>query len=200
MYDTQNPDVFKVKENSYLVTVEVNATNEIWERFALNGLVLKEDSEQRIVFETDGKDWNRFFIPDTYGNKWNNINALDVLTPNEVKTMWEVVQKVLPTEEKQAKITPIPYSKGDTVYLENGTPFFIEEITDHQVTLRDPSLFYPVLRAESHDSFLQLLERYPQTKAVQEQAEDFRITDTHLGEGNKREKFQRNIAAIPNRY
>ncbi|PWJ22717.1 N12 class adenine-specific DNA methylase [Faecalicatena orotica] len=196
MYDTQNPDVFKIKENSYLVTVEVNATNEIWERFALNGLVLKEYSEQRIVFETDGKDWNRFFIPDTYGNKWNNINALDVLTPNEVKTMWEVVQKVLPSEEKQAKITPIPYSKGDTVYLENGTPFFIEEITDHQVTLRDPSLFYPVLRAESRDSFLQLLERYPQTKAAQEQAEDFRITDTHLGKGNKREKFQRNIAAI----
>lgn len=196
MYDTQNPDVFKVKQNSYLVTVEVNATNKLWERFALNGLVPKADSEQRIVFETDGKNWNRFIIPDTYGNKWNNINALEVLTSNEIKTMGEVVQKIVPAEEKQAVIPPIPYSKGDTVYLENGTLFLIEDITDHQVTLRDPSLFYPVLRAESRDSFLQLLERYPQTKAVQEQAEDFRITDTHLGEGNRREKFQRNIAAI----
>lgn len=196
MYDTPNSDVFRVKESSYLVTVEVNATNELWERFASKGLTPKQDSEQRIVFETDGKDWNRFFIPDIYGNKWNNINALDVLTSEEVKTMWEVVQKVVPAVEQQAEITPIPYSKGDTVYLENSTPFLIEEITDHQVTLRDPSLFYPVLRAESCDSFLHLLERYPQTKAVQEQAEDFRITDTHLGEGNKREKFQRNIAAI----
>lgn len=196
MYDTENPDIFKVKENSYLVSAEVNAPQEIWERFALKGLAPKEDSQQRLVFETDGNNWNRFYIPDTYGNKWNNINAFDVLTSEEVKTMWEVVQKVVPAEEKQAETTPIPYSKGDTVYLENGTPFLIEEITENQVTLRDPSLFYPVLRAESRDSFLQLLERYPQTKAVQEQAEDFHITDTHLGEGNKREKFQRNIATI----
>jgi len=196
MYDTQSADIFKVKENSYLVSTEIKATQEIWERFADNGLTLKEDSEQRIIFETDGKDWNRFFIPDTYGNKWNNINALDVLTSDEVKTMWAVVQRVLPAVEQQAEITPIPYKNGDTVYLENGTPFLVEEITDNQVTLRDPSLFYPVLRAESRESFLQLLERYPQTKAVQEQVEDFHITNTHLGEGNKREKFQRNIAAI----
>lgn len=196
MYDTGNPDIFKVKENSYLVSTKINAPQEIWERFAEKGLTPKEDSKQQIIFETDGKDWNRFIIPDTYGNKWNNINALDVLTSEEVKTMWEVVQKVFPAEEKQAETTTIPYSKGDTVYLENGTPFLIEDITDHQVTLRDPSLYYPVLRAESHDSFLRLLERYPQTGAVQEKAEDFRITDTHLGEGNKREKFQRNIAAI----
>lgn len=196
MYDTENPDIFKIKENSYLVSAEVNAPQEIWERFALKGLAPKEDSQQRLVFETDGNNWNRFYIPDTYGNKWNNINALDVLTYEEVKTMWEVVQKVVPAEEKQAETTPIPYSKGDTVYLENGTPFLIEEITENQVTLRDPSLFYPVLRAESRDSFLRLLERYPQTKTEQEKAEDFRITDTHLGEGNKREKFQRNIAAI----
>lgn len=196
MYDTENPDIFKVKENSYLVSAEVNAPQEIWERFALKGLAPKEDSQQRLVFETDGNNWNRFYIPDTYGNKWNNINALEVLTAEEVKTMWEVVQKVVPAEEKQAEIPSIPYSKGDTVYLENGTPFLIEEITENQVTLRDPSLFYPVLRAESRDSFLRLLERYPQTKTEQQKAEDFRITDTHLGEGNKREKFQRNIASI----
>ncbi|MCD7991706.1 MAG: hypothetical protein LUK37_07990 [Clostridia bacterium] len=124
MYDTENPDIFKIKENSYLVSAEVNAPQEIWERFALKGLAPKEDSQQRLVFETDGNNWNRFYIPDTYGNKWNNINALDVLTYEEVKTMWEVVQKVVPAEEKQAETTPIPYSKGDTVYLENGTPFF----------------------------------------------------------------------------
>lgn len=144
MYNTENTDLFQVKKGSYLATVEVNAPQELWERFAGSGLVPNEDSEQRLLFET----------------------------------------------------APIPYAKGDAVYLENGTLFLIEDITDHQVTLRDPSLFYPVLRAESHDSFLQLLERYPQTKAVQEQAEDFRITDTHLGKGNRREKFQRNIAAI----
>lgn len=42
MYDTENPDIFKVKENSYLVSAEVNAPQEIWERFALKGLAPKE--------------------------------------------------------------------------------------------------------------------------------------------------------------
>ena len=196
MYDTENTDLFQVKKGSYLATVEVNAPKEIWVRFAGSGLVPNEDSENRLVFETDGNNWNRFIIPDTYGNKSNNIKADDVLTPEEYKTMQAVVQKIIPAGEKQIETAPIPYTKGDTVYLENGTPFFIEEITDNQVTLRDPSLYYPILRAESRESFLQLLERYPQTGKTQEKAEDFRITDTHLGEGGKREKFQRNIAAI----
>lgn len=196
MYRTETANIFEVKKGSYLATVEIAATKELWERFAGSGLVPTKDSENRLIFETDGKDWNRFIIPDTFGNKWNNIKADDVLTPEEYKTMQAVVHKIIPAEEKQIETASLPYAKGDTVYLENGTPFLIEEITDCQVTLRDPSLFYPVLRAESRESFLQLLERYPQTGKAQEKAEDFRITDTHLGEGNKREKYQRNIAAI----
>lgn len=196
MYRTETANIFEVKKGSYLTTVEIAATKELWERFAGSGLVPTKDSENRLIFETDGKDWNRFIISDTFGNKWNNIKADDVLTPEEYKTMQAVVQKIIPAEEQKIETAPLSYAKGDTVYLENGTPFLIEEITDYQVTLRDPSLFYPVLRAESCESFLQLLERYPQTKAVQEKAEDFRITDTHLGEGSKREKYQRNVAAI----
>ncbi|QOV18558.1 DEAD/DEAH box helicase family protein [Blautia liquoris] len=98
--------------------------------------------------------------------------------------------------EEQAGNRTIPFEKGDTVYLENGTPFLIEEITDYQVTLLDPSIFYPVLRAESKERFLRLLERYPQSEVPQAKAENFRITNEYLGEGSKREKFARNITAI----
>lgn len=196
MYGTETPDLFQVKKGSYLATVQINATKKLWERFAGSGLVPNKDSENRLIFETDGKDWNRFIIPDVFGNKWNNIKADDVLNPNEYKTMQAVVHKIIPAKEQKIETAPLPYTKGDTVHLENGTPFLIEEITDHQVILHDPSLFYPVLRAESRESFLQLLERYPQTKSVQEKAVDFRITNTHLGEGSKREKYQRNVAAI----
>jgi N12 class adenine-specific DNA methylase len=90
----------------------------------------------------------------------------------------------------------IPYIPGDTVYLENNTAFVIEKIGQYDITLRDPSLFYPILRAESLERFLQLLKRYPQPETAQEKGENFRITDEHLGEGGKREKFQRNLAAI----
>ena len=57
---------------------------------------------------------------------------------------------------------PFPYSVGDTVYLEDGKPFIIERIGLFDISLRDPSLRYPVSRAESRESFARLMERYPQ--------------------------------------
>ena len=57
---------------------------------------------------------------------------------------------------------PFPYSVGDTVYLEDGKPFIIERIGLFDISLRDPSLFYPISRAESRESFARLMERYPQ--------------------------------------
>ena len=55
-----------------------------------------------------------------------------------------------------------PYSAGDTVYLEDGKPFIIERIGLFDISLRDPSLLYPISRAESRESFARLMERYPQ--------------------------------------
>ena len=57
---------------------------------------------------------------------------------------------------------PFPYSVGDTVYLENGKPYIIESIGVFDISLRDPSLLYPISRAESRESFARLMERYPQ--------------------------------------
>ena len=56
----------------------------------------------------------------------------------------------------------MPYHVGDTLYLENGTAFIVEEIGDLNVRLRDPSLRYPIARAESKENLARLLERYPQ--------------------------------------
>ena len=130
--------------------------------------------------------------------------------------------------------TPAPaYQVGDTVFLEDGKPFIIERISSLGVELRDPSLAYPILRAESQESFARLMERYPQvrkqpevtseTVAVypaeqnglpydiviermqiappkehteQPAAQNFHITDSHLGEGGAKTKFGYNIAAI----
>lgn len=55
-----------------------------------------------------------------------------------------------------------PYSVGDTVYLEDGKPFIIERIGLFDISLRDPTLLYPISRAESRESFARLMERYPQ--------------------------------------
>ena len=45
-----------------------------------------------------------------------------------------------------------PYKVGNTIYLD-GTAFEINAIRDFDVELRDPTLFYPVFRAESKERF-----------------------------------------------
>ena len=123
-------------------------------------------------------------------------NVEDVEEASETKGHQK--QEEQEKQQKQAENNLIPYNKGDTVYFENGTPFIIEQIAKHNITLRDPSLFYPILRAESRESFLRLLELYPQPDNPQEleKAENYRITNEHLGQGSKREKFVENIVAI----
>jgi N12 class adenine-specific DNA methylase len=58
-----------------------------------------------------------------------------------------------------------PYSVGDTVYLENNRPFIIEHIGNYDVRLQDPSLAYPISRAESIENFERLLRRNPKNRA-----------------------------------
>ena len=49
-----------------------------------------------------------------------------------------------------------PYQAGDTVYLGN-TAFIIEEVTDTHVTMRDPTLLYPISRIEPRENFERML-------------------------------------------
>lgn len=154
-------------------------------------IYIREHSRERNTAE---------WLKHEYGD---NLSAFTVTKGDmTLELPWAKVQRYvakLITEDNfltETEPVPIPYVPGDTVYLENNTAFIIEKIGQYDVTLRDPSLFYPILRAESRESFLQLLERYPQPEAEHEKGENFRITDEHLGEGSKREKFQRNLAAI----
>ena len=73
----------------------------------------------------------------------------------------EAVEKA-PETAPAPQREPFPYSVGDTVYLENGKPYIIESIGVFDITLSDPTLFYPISRAESRESFARLMERYPQ--------------------------------------
>ena len=73
----------------------------------------------------------------------------------------EAVEKA-PETAPAPQREPFPYSVGDTVYLENGKPYIIESVGIFDITLSDPTLFYPISRAESRESFARLMERYPQ--------------------------------------
>ena len=91
-------------------------------------------------------------------------------------------------------VAPFSYAVGDTVRLEDGKPFVIEEVGTFTIRLRDPSLAYPIIRAESRESFARLMERYPQTTLSS--AQNFRITDDDLGVGGAKTRYGWNVAAI----
>ena len=81
---------------------------------------------------------------------WHEPETPDVEPPEAVESA------PVPQKDK------FPYSVGDTVYLENGKPYIIESVGIFDITLSDPTLFYPISRAESRESFARLMERYPQ--------------------------------------
>lgn len=169
-----------------------------------------EDEPPRYTVELTSDAYDEPFIirdntvPDMQDGRYYEVEDIyqTYMTEDEAQAVADRLNGITPEPmqaeqpEPPSETPTILYNIGDTVFLENGTPFLIEEISAHQVTLRDPSLFYPILRAESHESFTRLLERYPQPEKPQETAENFRITDTHLGEGSKREKIARNVTAI----
>ena len=87
---------------------------------------------------------------DVEQHRWHEPETPDVEPPEAVESA--------PAPQRE----PFPYSVGDTVYLENGKLYIIESVGVFDITLSDPTLFYPISRAESRESFARLMERYPQ--------------------------------------
>lgn len=70
---------------------------------------------------------------------------------------------ILRDQEEKAGLPEEPfkrheYAVGDTVYLD-GTAFQITNLTDREVELLDPTLIYPIFRAENRETFERLLRR-----------------------------------------
>ena len=111
-------------------------------------------------------------------NELENLNFSDLIhISDEVveQYRWHEPEEAVTDVPETAPVPqrePFPYSVGDTVYLEDGKPFIIESIGLFDISLRDPSLRYPVSRAESKESFARLMERYPQLGKVSSYTEE----------------------------
>ena len=138
-----------------------------------------------------------------------------------IPAMREIVVDLTP-RESEPPVFSYELHAGDTVYL-GDQPFVVENVGLFDVSLRDPSQAYPVLRAESKEMLQRLLgldtrndvyrpgfwpeaqETVPEavTQTVPEaqtvlpvSTENFHITDDHLGEGGQKTKYGFNVAAI----
>ena len=63
----------------------------------------------------------------------------------------QAVQSEAPSDKRE-------YAVGDTVYIDD-TAFNITSLTEHEVEMLDPTLLYPVFRAENRETFEHLLEQ-----------------------------------------
>ena len=100
-------------------------------------------------------------LQELISNELENLDFSDLIHVSDEDVeqyRWHEPEETAPAPQRE----PFPYSVGDTVYLENGKPYIIESVGVFDITLSDPTLFYPISRAESRESFARLMERYPQ--------------------------------------
>ena len=81
-------------------------------------------------------------------------------------------------EPKKAK-DHTPYKVGDTVYLED-TAYEITAVRDFDVELRDPTLVYPIFRAEARDRFEIALYQDPRNSFLT----DYLPLDLNIADGD----------------
>lgn len=98
MYHTENPDVLVIKGKGSLAKIDISVNDKLWERLTEKGLVRNDDSVDKLIFNTDGNNWNRLVIPDKWGNMTNNIKIEDVLTREELLTAKSVADFVIKPE------------------------------------------------------------------------------------------------------
>ena len=96
------------------------------------------------------------------------------------------------TEEE----TPYVYAVGDTVYLE-GTAFRITQITSSEVQLLDPTLLYPVFRAENRETFHHLLEQDERNAPYMPSMPYRTVTEANVREDVPAERSEQPFAIEP---
>ena len=107
-------------------------------------------------------------LQELISNELENLDFSDLIHVSDEDVeqyRWHAPKEAVEEAPETAPVPqrePFPYSAGDTVYLENGKPYIIESVGVFDITLSDPTLFYPISRAESRESFARLMERYPQ--------------------------------------
>lgn len=188
MYRMDNVDVFVIpNKGSSIAKVEIEATDELLARLADHGLVpLPNTDNIRILFNTDGENWNKIALPDKWGNMYNNIDIADILTPSELSTAYEVARLVisgeyleqtenspLANEEPHIEDEPYQLQVGDKIEFDDGL-FEVTEIADSvddvKYQLRDLNSIYPIFRVvyetELYEKGFSLAEEKPLPEPV----------------------------------
>lgn len=194
-------------DNSTLTDVHQPATEDTYSE---DNITPDNTADAEPLQDSTLTDVQQPTVEDTEGNPTPDVpEAAPVETSTEYDLSETDAQLPLAVPEPETPELPaVDYQVGDTVYLED-TAYQITDIGLFDVQLRDPSLAYPVFRAESKERFEDMLRRDPRNATKKQEivleaseikefptTENYVITDDQLGIGGPKSKFQMNLAAI----
>ena len=99
LFDIENAYINTIKNKGTLSRIEIRANTNLKKRLSEKGLNPNAGSSDKVIFNTDGQNWNKFIIPDKWGNLTNNIDISEVLTADEYDEISYVISKVIPESE-----------------------------------------------------------------------------------------------------
>ena len=141
---------------------------EPYERFSVvetaSGYAIWDDLHDGYYLDDEG-------VSEDFTSEWQANAYLEEIrkaTVDKEVAEWQYVERA----KVEPAVKPFPYAVGDTVYLEDGKPFLVENVTDMHIELRDPTLLYPIWRSESVESFARLMARYPQSEKPTPEVKD----------------------------
>ena len=164
-------------ERQAIEAAKADPLEDVNERFAV---VDTEDGEYAIWDEQTGAYYvDPEGVTEYFDDEWLANDYLE-----EVRQSVAAMEALQPEESAESIVEPVAetpawnYQVGDTVYLED-TAFVVEQITDREVQLRDPSLLYPIFRAENRSRFEEMLSQDERNNAVRTggEAEEKPVTE-----------------------
>lgn len=161
-------------ERQAIEEAKTNPLEDVYDRFAV---IDTEDGEYAIWdsqtddYYVDPEGVTEYFTDEWLANDYleevrQSVAAMDSVQPETPATE--------PDEVVEAPVSEEPtwnYQVGDTVYLDD-TAFRVEQITDREVQLRDPSLAYPIFRAKNRENFERMLYQDERNAALRTVAEE----------------------------
>ena len=166
-------------ERQAIEAAKADPLEDVNERFAV---VDTEDGEYAIWDEQTGAYYvDPEGVTEYFDDEWLANDYLE-----EVRQFVAAMEAVQPAEVVEEATQEEPawnYQVGDTVYLDD-TAFLVEQITDREVQLRDPTLAYPIFRAENRENFEKMLSQDERNHSVRvdTQTEEKTVTEEFLGE------------------
>lgn len=178
-------------ERQAIEEAKTDPLEDVYDRFAV---IDTEDGEYAIWdnqtddYYVDPEGVTEYFTDEWLANDYleevrQSVAAMESVQPEAPAAESAEVVEASASEEPEWN-----YQVGDTVYLDD-TAFRVEQITDREVQLRDPTLAYPIFRAENRENFERMLSQDKRNHAVRvdAQTEEKPVTEEFLGEAELRD-------------